>query len=146
MSKDGGTKHSQEDWLQRWGLLGRDDPGLVEQLQVGLSTKHVDIIAELLQLSRQELSEVLWIRPATLTRRRREGRLSVAEGERLYRVAETLAAVIKMVSGDTRAAGRWFRTPVWAFSWKTPLEVLMEPLGVDKVRDQAYRVMHGVYY
>ena len=124
----------------------REDPQLVSRLKAGLDPELAKVFGDVLQVSLQELSAMLWISPATLARRRREGRLTPAESERLYRLAEALAASLAMVRGDREALVRWFRTPLAAFSGRTGLELLTEPLGADRVRDQVWRIVHGVYY
>ena len=91
------------------GLMGLSQaPGSdpVARVRAGLPTTVIEGLARSLGISQRDLLAASTIAPATLTRRRNAGgRLTPAESDRIYRIADCLAAAIRLFEGDGDIAG-----------------------------------------
>jgi len=67
---------------------------LIALCKSGLSAKIFDEVAECLQVPDIRLSNIINIKKSTLIRRKREGRLSFEELERLYRIVRVFNMAI----------------------------------------------------
>jgi putative toxin-antitoxin system antitoxin component (TIGR02293 family) len=130
-------------------LLGLPhEPGLdaVSLVRTGLPTSVIEGLAKSLGISQRDLLATSAIAPATLTRRRGGGgRLTPAEGDRVYRIADCLAAAIRLFEGDRGAARGWLMEPARALGGATPFEYLATEVGASEVRRLIGRQEHGVY-
>lgn len=137
-------------------LLGvRDSPAVyetaggptatVEQVRRGLPVTAVDHLSAALGVSLRALLEVVAIAPATLTRRRNgSARLSSAESDRVFRVADVFSGAISLFDGDRDAARDWLRQPAQALGGETPLRYLGTEVGAMAVRRLIGRLEYGV--
>lgn len=122
-------------------LLGMEE--LREAIDAGLPYALLERLRGQLGASIEEIAEVLRISPRTLARRRREGRLSPEESDRLYRVAHVFAEAVDLL-GDAAEAAAWLRQPNLALSGTTPLALLHNTIGVREVEALIGRVKFGV--
>src|SRR5215207_10206123 len=74
-----GTDHP---YLLLLGLDPMDTPRLVELVEEGLSFGELEHLRQNMGLSREEMAELVQIRPRTLDRRQKEGRLHPEEPDR----------------------------------------------------------------
>src|SRR5215210_2798134 len=70
-------------YLLLLGLDPMDTPRLVERIEEGLSFGELEHLRENMGLSREEMAELVQIRPRTLDRRKKERRLHPEESDRL---------------------------------------------------------------
>ena len=95
--------------------------------------------------SQKELARVLGIPATTLGRRKRAGRLTPAESDRLVRLARLTDMVLAMMRGDAAAARGWLNTPQDIFDDETPLHRASTETGGREVEQLIGRLRHGVF-
>ena len=81
----------------------------------------------------------------TLGRRKRAGRLTPAESDRLVRIARLTDMVLALMRGDAAAARRWLNTPQDIFDDETPLHRASTETGGREVEQLIGRLRHGVF-
>lgn len=132
------------DGARSLGIGARDRSELIAAIKDGLPVGSLDLVAEALDLLPSTVAGAVGIPGRTLTRRRREGRLSAAESERLYRVSRLLEHAETLL-GTRVAARRWLESPKLALGGRTPLEYADSEPGADEVADLIVRLEHGVF-
>jgi putative toxin-antitoxin system antitoxin component (TIGR02293 family) len=124
--------------------LGRrnlDD--LISMLKQGLSTDLFSKVATCLRVSERQLADTVDITISTLTRRKRTGRLTAAESERLYRLIRVYNRAVNVL-GSEESAQTWIITPIHALGWKSPFEYVDTEIGAREVENILGRLEHGV--
>jgi putative toxin-antitoxin system antitoxin component (TIGR02293 family) len=135
------------DPLSLMGLSRGADSDAVALVSSGLPTTVIEGLARSLGISRRDLLAASAIAPATLTRRRNAaGRLSPAESDRVYRIADCLGDAIRLFEGDLSAARGWLMEPALALGGATPFADLATEVGASEVRRLIGRLEHGVYF
>lgn len=135
-----------DDPLRLMGLSDGPDRDAVALVRAGLPTTVIDGLARSLGTSQRDLLAASGVAPATLTRRRNAGgRLTPAESDRVYRIADLLAAAIRLFEGDRDAARGWLMEPARALGGATPFAYLATEVGATEVRRLIGRLEHGVY-
>ncbi|RZO10713.1 DUF2384 domain-containing protein [Pseudomonas moorei] len=129
-----------------WTLLGLSSGGyeLYELLHNGLPYAYYERLSVILKGAGDELRRCLGISSATLSKRRKAGRLSLAEGDRLWSVAAVLNDAFVLFGNDLDSAIKWMGTPSRALNLKTPLEMLDTRVEMNAVRDLIGRLEEGV--
>lgn len=130
------------------GSIGVETTGadeLIDRVKAGLKISAFNRLQAALGVTAAELAAVIGLPPRTLARRKKQGRLSPEESERLVRVAR-LYEMATDVLGDAEEAGRWMKTTRPAFGNRTPLERADTELGAREVEDLLGRIAHGVFY
>lgn len=117
----------------------------IHQIKAGLPMACFDELREALACSQESLAAVAGIPGRTLARRRQEGQFRPDEGERVLRLAQVYADVLRLFEGDADAARRWLGTPQEFFEGRTPLEYCDTEPGAGLVRDVVGRLEHGVF-
>ena len=123
--------------------LGYGVGDTVRALRAGLPTARADALASALGVSVARVAELLGMSVSALTRRRRAGRLGVAESERAYRVGRL---VDRAVEGFGRAeiGVEWLKRPNWALGGETPLDYADTEPGALEVDRVIGRIEHGI--
>jgi putative toxin-antitoxin system antitoxin component (TIGR02293 family) len=128
-------------------VLGRRiaKPGqLVEAVRAGVPYKAFDTVREAAGLSLEEAGALLGIPSRTLARRKRGGRLTVGESDRVYRLAHFMARALE-VFGDRDKVARWLRKPNRALGNLVPLSRLDTEAGTREIEAVLGRIEHGVF-
>jgi len=140
------NRQAAGDPLSLLGLGSGSDSDAVALVRTGLPTTVIEGLARSLGMSQRDLLATSAIAPATLTRRRSAGgRLSPAESDRIYRIADCLGDAIRLFEGDQGAARGWLMEPARALGGATPFEYLATEVGASEVRRLIGRLEHGVY-
>jgi putative toxin-antitoxin system antitoxin component (TIGR02293 family) len=126
-------------------LDATDTPSLITLCKSGFSTKTFNEVANCLQVPDVRLADIIHIPKTTLTRRKREGRFSFEESERLYRIVR-LYNFATRVLGTSENAREWLRTPSGDFEDKTPLEYAETEIGAREVEAVLDRIADGVIF
>lgn len=117
---------------------------LRDRVRRGLPYSALEALAARLRAPLGELGDALHVPARTLARRRRAGRLTSDESDRLVRLGR-VAALAAEVLGDWPRAVRWLRQPNRALGQRVPLQHLDTDLGVREVEAVLLRIEHGVY-
>src|SRR5215212_1516902 len=140
--ESGGSSHP---YLLLLGLDPMDTPRLVERVEEGLSYSSLERLRQNTALSREEMSELVQIRPRTLDRRKKEGRLHPDESDRLLRTSRVFGGAITLFEGDIESALSWLSSPQRALGGAVPLEMARTEIGAREIEDLIGRLEHGVF-
>ncbi len=116
---------------------------LIHILKQGFATKMFNQVADRLQVSEKRLAATVNIAVSTLTRRKHEGRLTVGESDRLYRMIRVFKRAVEVL-GSEDSARRWFHTKVKGLGWETPFAYMDTEVGAREVEMLLGRLEHGV--
>lgn len=132
-------------YLLLLGLDPMDTPRLVERVEEGLSFGQLERLRQNVGLSREEMSELVQIRPRTLDRRKKEGRLHPDESDRLLRASRVFGEAITLFEGNAEGALGWLSSSQRALGGAVPLEMARTEIGAREVEGLIGRLEHGVF-
>jgi len=118
---------------------------LAKAVRAGLPIKRLDEFQRRSGLPWNCLLQVLHLPPRTLARRRKAGRLSAGESDRLVRIAQVFERAADLLQGDRVSAMAWFLGPCRALGGETPLTVAGTEIGTAQVDQLLGRLEHGVF-
>ena len=116
---------------------------LIDRVHEGLPYSEIDLLSTQLELPIRGLAKTLGIPERTLARRRRDGRLSSDESERVLRLERLFSLAVAMLRDDERARS-WLKKPKRALGDKTPLGYAETEIGAREVENLIGRIRHGV--
>jgi putative toxin-antitoxin system antitoxin component (TIGR02293 family) len=121
------------------------DPSIIRKaVKAGLDITWFDRLAELFGASGTAFANIVGIDPRTLTRRRREGKLTPRESNALYNLAVLYDHALDVL-GNAEIVREWFNTPAPAFADMKPFELLDTTPGIKEVDNLLGRIEHGVF-
>lgn len=126
------------------GLQPQSSAKLIAKIKEGLSVKAFDRLCKNLEISEKALAKNLNIAISTLARRKKSGRMTFGESERIYRIARLFDRAVE-VFGDKKMSRKWLKEPVWALGDVPPLEFAETELGAQEVDDLLGRIEHGIF-
>jgi putative toxin-antitoxin system antitoxin component (TIGR02293 family) len=126
------------------GLQPQSRTKLIAKIKKGLSVKAFNRLCKNLNISEKALAKTLNIAISTLARRKRNGRMTFEESERIYRVARLYDRAVE-VFGDKKMSRKWLKEPAWALGDVPPLEFAETELGAQEVDDLLGRIEHGIF-
>ncbi len=129
------------DLLDDIGVESRS-AGLTEAVRAGLPVTLVDDLVAEGVLSAGELDR-LAVPRKTLAHRRRLGRLSHEQSDRLLRLLRVIAHA-QAAFGAADKAARWLRRPTRALAGSAPLDLLDTDIGAHRVQTLLGRIEHGI--
>lgn len=118
---------------------------LVRAIEKGLPFNALEKVRKATGLPMESLALSIGISQRTLTRRRKEKRLTSFESDRLVSVSRLLAQAVKLFSGDQEKAFNWFRKPNRALGNLSPLAMASTETGAREVENLIGRLEHGVF-
>jgi len=132
-------------YLLLLGLHPMDTARLVERVEEGLSFGGLEHLRQNMGLSLDEMASLVQIKPRTLDRRKKEGRLHPEESDRLLRASRIFGRTIALFEGDGEGALGWLSTPQRALGGAVPLEMARTEIGAREVEGLIGRLEHGVF-
>jgi putative toxin-antitoxin system antitoxin component (TIGR02293 family) len=90
------------------------------------------------------IKRVAGISEGSFARRKRSGRLSPAESERLLRLSRVFEAALSLYDGDRDGAREWLQTSIPALGDQSPLALARTEPGAREVEDLIGRIEHGI--
>ncbi|MDY7001668.1 MAG: antitoxin Xre-like helix-turn-helix domain-containing protein [Thermodesulfobacteriota bacterium] len=117
----------------------------VEIITQGLSTDVLAWLSDILGTRQREVAELINISDRTLTRRKKQGKLSFHESERALRIAQVVIAALRLFENDAEKANLWLKKSRKIFNGKSPLEYSETAPGAQFVQDVIARIEHGVF-
>ncbi len=97
------------------------------------------------QLPMDRIVDVLDLSTRTMARRKKNGRFSPTESERLFRLASIHERAVRLFDEDVAAAISWLDSPCKALGGATPLDFTKSELGAREVENVMGRLEHGVF-
>jgi putative toxin-antitoxin system antitoxin component (TIGR02293 family) len=125
------------------GLRVTTPAAVIERVRRGFSAAALKRLQQRLDLTAEEVAAVIGSSTRTLARRRREGRLSPEESDRLYRLARLFERATQVFDSEDDAR-TWFRRPQWALGDSTPFQYAMTEPGAREVENLLDRIDYGV--
>ena len=138
----GQGKYTVENLL---GIETADNLKLAEKVEAGFSFGAFERLGKTTGLSVERLRVAVRITPRTLTRRRKEKKLSPEESDRLVSVSRLLAQTFELFEGNAEAGMRWFQSPNRALNGQSPLQIAATETGAREVENLIGRLEHGVF-
>lgn len=121
----------------------RSDLDLDDAIRSGLPIKAVESVVKAGALRAAELHALVIPRRTLAHRKRRGGRLSREQSDRLARVVRVVASAEEAI-GDGAKAARWLRKPNRALRGRRPLDLLASDVGARLVEQELGRIEHGL--
>ncbi|MFO7884819.1 MAG: antitoxin Xre/MbcA/ParS toxin-binding domain-containing protein [Desulfobacteraceae bacterium] len=116
----------------------------IQSIESGLPFTDFDKIRCALELSQKKMGKIVGIGHSTLAQRKKSGRLSKNESERVDRISRIFCRA-KEVFEDKDIAKKWLNEPLEYFQGKTPLHFTSTEIGGREVEDLLGRIEHGVF-
>lgn len=127
------------------GLDAFDTPELLTAIRDGLPYRTLERFQDSSGLPFDTVAELVDIPRRTLARRKRDGRLSAEESDRVVRAARVLASALTLFGGDLSAAMAWLGAAQPALGGGRPLDLARSDLGAREVETLVGRLLHGVF-
>jgi len=118
---------------------------LVKAIERGFSFDALEKVRRETGLPLESLATSIGVSPRTLSRRKKERRLTAAESDRLVSVSRLLAQAVELFEGDKEKAFRWFVQSNRALGGLAPLEMAATETGAREVESLIGRLEHGVF-
>ncbi len=115
---------------------------LVRMIRDGLPVDAIDHVLDGGWLNAVEMDRIILPR-RTLSNRRKTGRLTAEQSDRLVRVVRLLALSAETF-GNREKAARWLRRPTSALGGEQPLDLLDTDEGARAVENLLGRIAHGI--
>ncbi len=127
------------------GIETTDNLKLAKKVEAGFSFEALERLGKTTGLPLERLRVAVRIAPRTLTRRKKEKKLSPEESDRLVSVSRLLAQTFELFEGNTEAGMRWFQNPNRALGGQSPLQVAATETGAREVEHLIGRLEYGVF-
>ncbi len=127
------------------GLQTFEWASLMKVLSRGFSVETLEHLQRNSGLSYAELLAWLQLSPRTLVRRKKQGRFSADESDRMLRASRILGRALELFEGDRDAAMEWMLNAQPALGGASPIEAARTELGAREVESLVGRLEHGVY-
>jgi putative toxin-antitoxin system antitoxin component (TIGR02293 family) len=117
---------------------------LIEALTSGLPAALARELASRMEVTLEDMAGLLRLNPRTLQRRLGEGVLDLSESERLWELARLFNRAKEVLESQAGAV-YWFKNPIQALGWATPLSYARTAVGLRELENILGRIEHGVY-
>lgn len=125
------------------GVGTSDSLAVIRAVEGGIDSAAVGRMSEHLEVSEGQILDAIDIPRSTFSRRKREGRLTSSESDRLYRATRLLARAVE-VFGDEAEARIWMRAAKRALGEVSPLIMARTDAGAREVEDLLGRIERGI--
>ena len=117
---------------------------IIEAITGGLSASLARQLARKLELTQEDVAGLLRLNPRTFQRRLDDGVLSLSESERLWELSRLFHRAVDVLESEPGAV-QWFKNPIQALGWATPLAYARTVVGLRELDNVLGRIEHGVY-
>lgn len=119
-------------------------PQVIKVIENGLPVATFTKIKNDLGLPDKDLAGFIRVPKSTLAVRKKKGKFSFEESERLYRVQRLFEKAVD-VFGDIESARKWLKEKAYGLGDISPLEFAKTEIGAREVEDLLGRIEHGVF-
>jgi len=127
------------------GIGFKNTGQLLHAIERGFSFNTLERVRRETGLPMNRLADSIGISPRTLTRRKKENKLTASESDRLVSLSRLLMLAIDLFAGNSEKAFRWFVTPSPALGNISPIEMAGTETGAREVENLIGRLEHGVF-
>jgi putative toxin-antitoxin system antitoxin component (TIGR02293 family) len=117
---------------------------IIEAITNGLPAALARELARKLELTLEDVAGLLRLNPRTFQRRLDDGVLSLSESERLWELSRLFYRAVEVLESESGAV-HWFKNPIQAIGWVTPLAYARTAVGLRELDNILGRIEHGVY-
>ena len=117
---------------------------IIEAITNGLPASLARELARKLELTLEDVAGLLRLNPRTFQRRLDDGLLSLSESERLWELSRLFYRAVDVLESEPSAV-HWFKNPIQALGWATPLAYARTAVGLRELDNVLGRIEHGVY-
>lgn len=116
----------------------------ISQVREGLPIAELSTLANLLQISRDQLAAILGVTTRTLQRKAEaDDRLGPVASDRLARVQRILRLATEVL-GSGEKASRWMTAASRPLEGQPPLQLLDTDIGTQRVEQELYQIKYGI--
>ena len=119
-------------------------PQVIREIENGLPVSSFTAIRNDLGITDKDLAQVIRVPKSTLAVRKKRGRFSFEESERIYRVQRLLRKAVD-VFGDLEMARKWLKEKAYGLGDMSPLDFAKTEIGAREVENLLGRLEHGVF-
>ncbi len=116
----------------------------IKKIKQGFPLTYFNGLRQEIDLPEKRLAAVLRIPVSTLATRKKRGRFTFPESERLARVRRVYTRAIE-VFGTPDLAKHWLKEPLHILDFIAPLDFLDTEIGAMEVETLLGRLEHGVF-
>lgn len=127
------------------GIKSGNTVHLVRAIERGFSFDTLEKVRRETGLPLERLAISIGVSPRTLSRRKKERRLTATESDRLVSVSRLLTQAVELFEGDKEKASHWFVQSNRGLGGLTPLEMAATETGTREVENLIGRLEHGVF-
>jgi putative toxin-antitoxin system antitoxin component (TIGR02293 family) len=135
------------DFLGGSKVLGvvKETEDIQDAIRDGLPYAAFEALADMLQLTRRDVTEIIGMAPRTLARRKKHRQhLSPIESDRLYRIARITQLAADTLGGVDQARV-WLNRDNRSLGGHSPLSMLDTEIGARQVEETLTRINYGMY-
>lgn len=127
------------------GIKAENSLQLIRAINRGFSFHTLEKVKRKTGLPMESLAETIGISPRTLSRRKREKRLTSTESDRLISISRIFSLAVELFEGNEEKAINWLTKPNRALGKVSPLVMAQTETGTREVEDLIGRLEHGVF-
>jgi len=116
----------------------------IDDIEQGVPYELVQSFLDATGMSSHEAAEVLRMPLRTFSRRKKEGKLSPAESDRLSRLCRIYDQALDFFGGNKEETMAWLSGPKRALGNRTPFSLIKTDLGTREVEALLGRLTYGV--
>ena len=117
---------------------------LIAAISAGLPANLARELARCLAITINDMAGLLRMNPRTFQRRLDDGSLDLNESERLWQISRLFFRAEEVLESRAGAI-HWFKNPIAALGWATPLAYARTAVGLRELENILGRIEHGVY-
>jgi putative toxin-antitoxin system antitoxin component (TIGR02293 family) len=117
---------------------------MIKSIENGLPISNFTKLRDSLDLPDKDLAKYIRIPKSTLAIRKKRGKFSFEESERLFRIQRLFTKALD-VFGDAGLAKKWLKEDAYGLGDVSPLEYAGTEIGAREVEDLLGRIEHGVF-
>jgi putative toxin-antitoxin system antitoxin component (TIGR02293 family) len=126
------------------GLLALPQAGAIEAITRGLPASLARELAKKMDVTLEDMAGLLRLNPRTFQRRVEEGLFNLSESERLWELSRLFFRAVEVLESEAGAV-HWFKNPIQAIGWATPLAYARTVVGLRELENILGRIEYGVY-
>jgi putative toxin-antitoxin system antitoxin component (TIGR02293 family) len=127
------------------GIKSGNTVHLVKAIERGFSFDTLEKVRRETGLPLDRLATSIGVSPRTLSRRKKEKKLTATESDRLVSVSRLLTQAVELFEGDKEKAFRWFVQANRGLGNLSPLDMAATETGTREVENLIGRLEHGVF-
>jgi putative toxin-antitoxin system antitoxin component (TIGR02293 family) len=135
----------QNGFAKMLGIKPGNSLQLIKTIEQGFSFQQFEQLRHETGLSTEKLAASIGMSPRTLTRRKKENKLTASESDRLVSISRLFSLSAALFEGDKSQAFRWFVNENRALGSLSPLEMAATETGSREVENLIGRLEHGVF-